>query len=49
MLKFPFVTKADLDEAAKLEKRKQFENERKKTIFDAKKRIFGVSIDRKWK
>lgn len=38
------MTQADLNEAAKLEKRKQYEEERKKRIFNAKQRLYGVSL-----
>ncbi|XP_023301896.2 RIB43A-like with coiled-coils protein 2 [Lucilia cuprina] len=40
-----FMTKADLNEAAKLEKRKQYEEERKKRIFNAKQRLYGLDLD----
>lgn len=38
-----FMTQADLNEATKLQKRQQFEEERKKRIFNAKQRLYGVS------
>lgn len=37
------MTQTDLNEALKLEKRKQYEEERKKRIFNAKERLYGVS------
>lgn len=37
------LTQADLNEAMKLEKRKQYEDQRKKRIFNAKQRLYGVS------
>lgn len=40
------MTQADLNEASKLQKRQQFEEERKKRIFNAKQRLYGVSIFR---
>lgn len=43
MLKFQLATKADLREAAIIQKKKQYEEERKGRIFDSKNRIFGVS------
>ncbi|KAM7356714.1 RIB43A-like with coiled-coils protein 2 [Cochliomyia hominivorax] len=39
------MTQADLNEAAKLEKRKQYEEERKKRIFNAKQRLYGLDLD----
>lgn len=43
-LKIALCTKDDLDEAIKLQKREQYEEERKLRIFNAKERLFGVSI-----
>ena len=43
MLKIPIVNSADVLESMKLQKRVQFEEERKKRIFNAKERLFGVS------
>lgn len=37
------LTYEDIKEAGKLQKRQQFEDERKKRIFNAKRRLFGVS------
>lgn len=37
------MTQSDLNEASKLEKRKQYEEERKNRIFNAKQRLYGVS------
>ncbi|KAL5284622.1 RIBC2 family protein [Megaselia abdita] len=45
MLKFPITTNKDLEEAAILEKRRQFEEERRKRIFNAKQRLFGLDYD----
>lgn len=42
MFKVPIATKDDINEAAKLERRLQFEDERKTRIFNAKQRLFGV-------
>ncbi|XP_005179848.1 RIB43A-like with coiled-coils protein 2 [Musca domestica] len=39
-----FMTQADLNEATKLQKRQQFEEERKKRIFNAKQRLYGLDI-----
>uniref|UniRef100_A0A1A9W4G0 RIB43A-like with coiled-coils protein 2 n=1 Tax=Glossina brevipalpis TaxID=37001 RepID=A0A1A9W4G0_9MUSC len=39
------LTQADLNEAMKLEKRKQFEEQRKKRIFNAKQRLYGLDLD----
>lgn len=36
------MTQADLNEAAKLQKRQQYEEERKKRIFNARQRLYGV-------
>jgi len=44
-LKMALCTQDDLSEAIKLQKREQYEEERKKRIFNAKQRLFGVSID----
>ncbi|XP_055905990.1 RIB43A-like with coiled-coils protein 2 [Eupeodes corollae] len=45
MLKFVITTKEDLQEAAKLEKRRQYEEERKKRIFNGKQRLIGLDHD----
>jgi len=42
-LKIGICTKQDLDEAMKLQKREQYEDERKRRIFNAKQRLYGVS------
>lgn len=42
-LKINLCTKDDLSEAIKLQKREQYEEERKKRIFNAKERLFGVN------
>ncbi|XP_055852803.1 RIB43A-like with coiled-coils protein 2 [Episyrphus balteatus] len=42
MLKFVITTKEDLREAAKLENRRKYEEERKKRIFNGKQRLFGL-------
>lgn len=42
-----FITQADLNEALKLQKRRQYEEERKKRIFNAKERLYGVSTFKK--
>uniref|UniRef100_A0A1B0GDC5 RIB43A-like with coiled-coils protein 2 n=1 Tax=Glossina morsitans morsitans TaxID=37546 RepID=A0A1B0GDC5_GLOMM len=39
------LTQADLNEAMKLEKRKQYEDQRKKRIFNAKQRLYGIDLD----
>jgi len=44
-LKIGICTKQDLDEAMKLQKREQYEDERKRRIFNAKQRLYGVSVD----
>ncbi|ALC44478.1 CG7264 [Drosophila busckii] len=44
-LKLPICTKEDLNEALKLQKREQYEEERKKRIFNAKQRLFGLDMD----
>lgn len=44
MLKIPISNKDDLNEATKLQRRQQYEDDRKKRIFNAKQRLFGVSI-----
>lgn len=41
-LKIGICTKSDLDEAMKLQKREQYEEERKSRIFNAKQRLYGV-------
>lgn len=43
-LKIGICTKQDLDEAMKLQKREQYEDERKRRIFNAKQRLYGVSM-----
>lgn len=43
-LKIALCTKDDLSEAIKLQKREQYEEERKKRIFNAKERLFGVNF-----
>lgn len=43
MLKSQIVTKNDLKEAATLQRRQRYEDERKARIFNAKQRLFGVS------
>lgn len=43
-LKIALCTKDDLDEAIKLQKREQYEEERKLRIFNAKERLFGVNF-----
>lgn len=42
MLNSNALTFDDIKEAGKLQKRQQFEDERKKRIFNAKRRLFGV-------
>ncbi|XP_034105771.1 RIB43A-like with coiled-coils protein 2 [Drosophila sulfurigaster albostrigata] len=44
-LKMALCTKDDLSEAIKLQKREQYEEERKKRIFNAKQRLFGLDLD----
>ncbi|XP_053957280.1 RIB43A-like with coiled-coils protein 2 [Anastrepha ludens] len=44
MLKIPISTKDDINESAKLQRRSQFEDERKKRIFNAKQRLFGLDL-----
>lgn len=44
MFKFQLATKTDLREAALIQQRKNFEEDRKSRIFNARKRIIGVSI-----
>ncbi|XP_073837053.1 RIB43A-like with coiled-coils protein 2 [Musca autumnalis] len=39
-----FMTQADLNEATKLQKRQQFEEERKQRIFNAKQRLYGLDV-----
>ncbi|XP_061386922.1 RIB43A-like with coiled-coils protein 2 [Musca vetustissima] len=38
------MTQADLNEATKLQKRQQFEEERKQRIFNAKQRLYGIDV-----
>ncbi|XP_030573136.1 RIB43A-like with coiled-coils protein 2 [Drosophila novamexicana] len=44
-LKMPLCTKEDLSEAVKLQKREQYEEERKKRIFNARQRLFGLDLE----
>ncbi|XP_017092446.2 RIB43A-like with coiled-coils protein 2 [Drosophila bipectinata] len=44
-LKIGICTKSDLDEAMKLQKREQYEAERKSRIFNAKQRLYGLDLD----
>ncbi|XP_016926682.3 RIB43A-like with coiled-coils protein 2 [Drosophila suzukii] len=44
-LKIGICTKQDLDEAMKLQKREQYEDERKRRIFNAKQRLYGLDIE----
>ncbi|EDW79357.1 uncharacterized protein Dwil_GK25200 [Drosophila willistoni] len=44
-LQLPICTQEDLNEVLKLRKRQQFEEERKKRIFNTKQRIFGLDVD----
>ncbi|XP_030385512.1 RIB43A-like with coiled-coils protein 2 [Scaptodrosophila lebanonensis] len=44
-LKLGICTKSDLDEALKLQKREQYEDDRKKRIFNAKQRLYGLDLD----
>ncbi|XP_011189392.1 RIB43A-like with coiled-coils protein 2 [Zeugodacus cucurbitae] len=44
MFKVPIATKDDINEAAKLQRRLQFEDERKNRIFNAKQRLFGLDL-----
>ncbi|XP_017003883.1 RIB43A-like with coiled-coils protein 2 [Drosophila takahashii] len=44
-LKIGICTKQDLDEAMKLQKREQYEDERKRRIFNAKQRLYGLDLD----
>lgn len=44
MLKFQLATKADLREAAIIQQKKRYEEERKARIFNSKNRILGVSL-----
>ncbi|XP_036327094.1 RIB43A-like with coiled-coils protein 2 [Rhagoletis pomonella] len=45
MLKIPIVTKGDINESAKLQRRAQYEEERKGRIFNAKQRLFGLDLE----
>lgn len=47
MFKFQLATKADLREAAIVENRRRFEDDRKGRIFDARNRIIGVWDEKK--
>lgn len=42
MLQFNLMTEKDLKEAAAIEKRRQFDEERKKRIFNPRMRLYGV-------
>lgn len=42
MLKFQLMTEQDRKEAAKIERKRQIEAERKKRIFNARARLIGV-------
>ncbi|EDV97220.1 RIB43A-like with coiled-coils protein 2 [Drosophila grimshawi] len=44
-LQMALCTKDDLSEAVKLQKREQYEEERKKRIFNARQRLFGLDLD----
>ncbi|XP_037720770.1 RIB43A-like with coiled-coils protein 2 [Drosophila subpulchrella] len=44
-LKIGICTKQDLDEAMKLQKREQYEDERKRRIFNAKQRLYGLDLE----
>lgn len=44
MLKFQICTANDNREAAIISKRRRYEEERRKRIFDSKSRIFGVNL-----
>ncbi|XP_039966294.1 RIB43A-like with coiled-coils protein 2 [Bactrocera neohumeralis] len=44
MFKIPIATKDDINESAKLQRRLQFEDERKNRIFNAKQRLFGLDL-----
>lgn len=43
MLKFQLATKSDLREAASIQHRQKFEDDRKSRIFNARNRIIGVN------
>lgn len=43
MLKFQLLQVQDVKEAAAIERRRRYEEERKKRIFNARNRIIGVS------
>ncbi|XP_067643757.1 RIB43A-like with coiled-coils protein 2 [Eurosta solidaginis] len=45
MLKLPITTKDDIIESAKLQRRAQYEEQRKSRIFNAKQRLFGLDLD----
>uniref|UniRef100_A0A1B6BY07 RIB43A-like with coiled-coils protein 2 n=2 Tax=Clastoptera arizonana TaxID=38151 RepID=A0A1B6BY07_9HEMI len=45
MLNFQCALAADLRESAKIEKKRQYEEERKARIFNTKQRLFGVDLD----
>lgn len=44
MEKFQVATKADLKEAAVIEHKRRYEEERKSRIFNTRSRIFGVRV-----
>ncbi|XP_017059421.1 RIB43A-like with coiled-coils protein 2 [Drosophila ficusphila] len=44
-LKIGICTKQDLDDAMKLQKREQYEDERKRRIFNAKQRLYGLDLE----
>lgn len=46
MLKFQLATKSDLREAASIQHRQKFEDDRKGRIFNARNRIIGVNFVR---
>ena len=47
MLKFQIATKADLKEAAIIQQKRRYEEERKARIFNARNRIIGVCFIKK--
>lgn len=44
MFKFQLATKADLREAAIIQQKRRFEDDRKNRIFNARNRVIGVFI-----
>lgn len=42
MFKFQLATKADMREAAIIQQKRRFEDDRKARIFDARNRVIGV-------